>query len=371
MKEKRVGVANFSNFMNYGAALLSYALIRTMDKLPGVHAELINYSSPVYTGFYPIWWDFERWGRSAILKNRFMRTEELFRAFHIRFNRMDPNVLHTITAEGFDCCCVGSDKTCDYHYAGLHGFEFLLPHVSPETRKIAYAVSMGNELEFPPEVIFGDDPYAEYLPSFQAISVREKEIVPFMEERYGKHVPCVLDPTLLLDAEEYYPIIADRPEKPEQPYLMVYYLDVMGENNFESVLQLSNRIAQKYGLKIIHTLYNERGERFCNNGGCMLYGGVEDFIWYMKNASFVVTNTYHGTIFSIQFERPFYVFPQKKDTRIRTLRSYTDFEDRCVNRLITYDEINRDIDFGKLKRDIFDHREASLHFLRTALDIEQ
>lgn len=371
MNEKRVGVLNFPHFMNYGAALLSYALIRVMDKLPGVRAELINYRPINYTSFYPLWWNFDFWGQSAILKQRFIKTEQLFREFHMRYNRMDSNILHTITAGEYDYCCIGADKTWDYYFANCHRFEHLLPHVPANVNKIAYGISMGDELENMPETLFGNDPYAKYLPLFKAISVREKEIIPFVEEKSGKHIPCVLDPTLLLDAEDFFPIIADRKEKPDQPYLVVYYLDVMGEDRLEEVIQLSNLIARKYGLKVIHTIYNERGNRFYNNGGNMISGGVEDFIWYMKNASFVVTNTYHGTIFSIQFERPFYVFPQKKDTRIRTLRSYTDFNDRCVGQhMMTYDEINLDVDFAKIKHDVYSYREDSMRFLKNALDIE-
>lgn len=370
MNEKRVGIANFSYFMNYGAVLQSYALIKTMNRLPCVQAELIDYRPIGYQNFFPIWSDQrDLWkNTNALQKKRFMEKEKRIREFHFRYNHMNPEILHSITANGFDYCCVGSDQVWNYVYSMWHNYEHLLPHVSPGIKKIAYAASIGQRFDFLPDDS-GEDPFMKYLPSFDAISVREKEHIEFVKEKSGKHVSCVLDPTLLLDAEDYLPIIADHTEKPEQPYLMVYYLAEVG--NFEEVLELSNLIARKYGLRIVHTLFDERGQLFYNNNGCMYYGGVEDFLWYMKNASFVVTNTYHGTIFSIQFERPFYVFLLDGDARVETLLSYADFHDRIVgSHMMTYDEINMDVDFAKIKQDIYSHRNESMRFLKNALDIK-
>ena len=109
---------------------------------------------------------------------------------------------------------------------------------------------------------------------------------------------------------------------------------------------------------------------FYRNGGCMMFEGVENFLWYIKNAYFVVTNSYHATLFCIQFESPFYTFVvSSMRSRIHTLVDKIGVGDRIIESYLSEKDVNRIVDFETIQKKIEIERELSMQYLRQALEI--
>ncbi len=350
---KRVGIATFHQADNYGAVLQCYALQKTMNRLPGVIAKVMDYR--YYGNQFP-----DKWVNET-QKKQFREKRDAFERFLTEHCSLSEEPIHQIDGDGYDYCCVGSDQI--WNTTNPIVGEYFLPNVRPGVKKIAYAASVGCSATDPG---FCEDPFIRYVSQFKAISVREKEHVKVLSRLTGQPCPCVLDPTLLLDAADYYPVMA--PRKETEPYLFFYWLP--HDRQLYRGLELANSIARKYDLNIVHTLYNVRDNVFAGKNVCMYYEGVEDFLRYIQDAAFVVTNSYHGTIFSIHFGRPFYtILVKSMQSRFDTLLGYADIGGRIVNQMIPYDSICAEMDFTSIQDEIRKHRKDSMCFLQNALDI--
>ncbi len=351
---KEVGIATFHFADNYGAVLQCYALQKVINRFEGVHAKIIDYRPPEFR--YAKVWTSER------EKLLFQKKRQSFEHFLVQHCELSPQRVSVITGEECDYCCVGSDQI----WNPTHVFEeYFLPNVSSNICKIAYAPSIGCSVA---DAKSKESVFAKYLPSFKAISLREKEHVEYLSDIAGKKCECVLDPTLLLNPEDYFPILSRKTVGEEEPYLLFYWLK--NDRELFRGMELANSIARKFNLKILHSVVGAKESMFYQGGECIYYTGIEEFLWYIKNASFVVTNSYHGTIFSLQFEVPFYSFVVKSMmSRFSTLMSYCDLKDRVVTKLIRIGDVSKDIDYKRMKIEIFRHRAESIDYLKKALDI--
>ncbi len=238
--------------------------------------------------------------------------------------------------------------------------EYFFPNADAGIYKFSYAASMG----FPVAKIRQKErELVNYLSAFQMVSVREREHAEYLTEISGKECHCVVDPTLLLDENDYMPIISSKDKDGERPFLFFYWL-INDQGLFQGV-ELANMLARLFDLQIIHSVYGADSRMFFQGGRCMYYEGIEDFLWYIKNAVFVVTNSYHGTLFSIQFETPFYSFlVESMRSRFDTLTGYIDISSRIVTKMKVPKDVDDKINFVKIKGEIREIRMESLLFLR-------
>lgn len=350
---KKVGIATFHFMDNFGAVLQCYALQKIINRFEGIEAEIIDYRPSGYR-YVRVW-------TSEKEKILFQKKREAFENFLIQYCNMSPQRVSAIDGKGYDYCCVGSDQIWNPRFLYR---EYLLPNLVRDVCKIAYAPSIGCAVS---EARLSESLFKEFLPSFKAISVREREHVEYVSDISGMKCECVLDPTLLLEADDYFSIIREYKKDIKEPYLLFYWLP--HDRELFRGIELANMISRLFNLRIVHSIFGANGSLYFKKGECMYYEGVEDFLWYVKNASFIVTNSYHGTIFSLQFEVPFYSFiVESMMSRFDSLMAYTDIGDRIVTKMIRPDDINKDIDFKRIKTDAFKHRDRSIGYLKNALD---
>ena len=217
----------------------------------------------------------------------------------------------------------------------------------------AYAASFGDSH-------FDDASYAkldERLQNFKAIALREQGMVPYVQEHApGIPVTKVIDPTLLLEAEDYAPIVA-APQS-EEKYVLLY------ARRYNPKMQaFAEKMAADNGWKVIEiSLRATNAERHR-----MFYeAGVEEFLSLVQHAEYIITNSFHGMIFAVQFRRPFYIFSREQcDTKIVELLSLFGLTDRLY---VTGDEAPAAaIDYVQVHQRIAAARKESLSFLQKEL----
>lgn len=350
---KKVGIATFHFSDNYGAVLQCYALQKVINEFDDVCAEVIDYRPHRFC--YKKVWTTEK------ERKLFYEKRKRFEAFLNKHCHMASHRTSVIEGSEYDYCCAGSDQiwSMDPMYR-----EYFFPNVSADVYKFSYAASMGVPVA---DIRQKEGELIRYLSSFQAVSVREKEHAEYLTEVSGRECRIVIDPVLLLDADAYMSVFSQEDKGEERPFLFFYWLQ-HDKELFRGV-ELVNMLARIYNLEVIHSVYGADERMFSRGGRCMYYEGIEDFLWYMKNAAFVVTNSYHGTLLAIQFKVPFYSFVVEiLRCRFDTLAEYMDISSRIVTKMICPWDADDKIDFGKIKNEISRFRASSLEYLKEVLD---
>ena len=368
MKKKCFGTVSYNiycNFTNYGSALQSWALSQAIQRL-GYDTKLVDYCPAVLADkdalnpFASMWDKDEESQRMCALsmpairtnyykfdnfyKTKFHKTEKKYTAENFNDIVADENI------DGFVC---GSDTIFCPDEFGIDDGYYANYDVMKNGYTVAYAASFGDP-HFTEEIypILNDR-----LKNFKAFGLRENLMIPYVSARTAVPVQKVIDPTLLLQRTDYEKIEESCPI--DGPYLLLY-----ARRYNEKMEKYARDMAAKMGWKIVEiSLRATNAEK----GHIMAYdAGVGEFLTLVKNARFVVTNSFHGMIFSVQYERDFAVFSREQcDTKITELLALFGLSDRM---LFTGEESVAPINYSAVHERIAKAREASLQFLKSELE---
>jgi len=367
---KNFGIVSYNihcNFTNYGSALQSWALSQSINKLGNGkwQAKLIDYCPDILSDKDPLnpmknMWDKDEESRKmcelslpAIRENykkfddfynkKFNKTKNVYTS-----NNFD-NVIKDENIDGFVC---GSDTIFCIDEFGFDDGYYANYSCMKNGYTISYAASFGDSH-------FDSKSYSilnERLKNFKALGIRENEMVPYIKQHINVDVQRVMDPTLLLNSDEYKCITEPRLEK--EKYLLLY---ARRHNNKMS--EYAEMIAKKKGWKIIEISLQATN---ANRHKMFYEAGVEEFLSLVKNAEYVVTNSFHGMIFSVQFRKQFVIFSREQcNTKIKELLDTFGLSDRMlVDGKETY---NENIDYDGVHDKIEIEREKSFKFLKEKL----
>ena len=203
-----------------------------------------------------------------------------------------------LNLENYDCVFVGSDQVWNPELTLGLDDAYLGNVRKGSCRFVSYAASFGGA--------FLPEKYTEELKvalnkNFDAISLREQSAVPYVQSLVQKKVSCVLDPTLLL-AKEAWEQVMKLPK--ESGYILVYNTAAN-----EAVFDYASRLAKEKNCKIVRlsSFLNRLPEQYSLFENCLAAGPAE-FLGLFAAADYVVTNSFHGTVFSVIFEKKFVVF---------------------------------------------------------------
>ena len=267
---------------------------------------------------------------------------------------------------------VGSDQMWNHHLYKTAGYYTFLDFVD-DKKKIAYSTSFGHDrfLSSDPKVI---EKISRLMNRFDAISTREETGIDLCKNIFNIDAVCNLDSVFLCGREVYDVIANDRPapDKPER-YIFAYILD--GNKRIESILETASRML---GMKLVLAI--DGGDVVENKEVDMSIpitgiNNVGEWVDYLRSADFVVTDSFHGTCFSIIFNKQFISIRNKGrgGTRFDSILNKTELTDRMVtdtevseaaiknlcDRRIEYDAVNE-----RLQR----HINASKRWLDECLD---
>ncbi|MCL2354895.1 MAG: polysaccharide pyruvyl transferase family protein [Oscillospiraceae bacterium] len=370
----KIGVLAFHNSNNFGAVFQVYALQSFLEN-KGFEVEVIDFRPRYITcsskliphGYrgekkYRAKRHVKRAFTNILYFPRYKKRKNLFENFRKeRLNRTSG--IYTCDEElrklDFDVYIFGSDQVWNPNITnGLEG-AFFGEFSQGKSKKIAYAASMGIR-ELPEE---HKERFKKLVTDIDFISVREHQIVELIKEYSGKPVEHVLDPTLLVDVSELNKVAEEI--NIEGNYLLVHPLLMSKED--DRIYKASYEVAEKLNLEVI-----ELGNKGTNNPKYQKHKILVDIppekiARLFEKAKFVITNSFHGTAFSIANKKQFYIFgnPPVSDRMISILDTL-DLSNRYVEDELNIDEI-KEIDYEKVEEKLKFEREKSAKFLLNAL----
>lgn len=370
-KSKDIFILSLPLHVNYGGVLQSYALIKVLNKL-GYNAKLIqciptNEILPrrilaiikyfVNRFFYL----FPSIKKSYYLdfKKKYIPQQSFL--FNWQLNKLNKKNIHAII--------VGSDQVWN-NYKPKRIYNYFLSFIhNPNIIKISYAASFGKEI-FP-----GDKQTlqvcSQLIKSFKGVSVREKSGVTICKEQLNKlDAKHVLDPTLLLTQDDYNDLLTTLPTNIKQQYIQKKYLFsyLLGDNtsaNEKFIKNLCNtlKIGNKgiLPIKSIKLLLQKKHSNI----------SIEEWIYSIRESSFVVCNSFHACVFSIIFHKDFIVLPCHGINRIYELLELCGIENRIItdyNLNTALELLNKKINWDNVDETIKLQREKSINFITNNLN---
>lgn len=369
-----IGIVSYNincNFTNYGSALQSWALCKTIDRIGmdmELQSKLIDYCPKVHEDsdiLNPIkkMWDKDDESRKQIeltlpaIHKNYYKFEDFytnrFRRTKKKYTDVDFN--EVVIDEQIDSFVCGSDTIfCIDEFKGfVEGY--FANFDCMRGNSVSYAASFGDSH-------FADEDYLtlnERLKNFKAISLREFDMLDYVRNHSSVRVERVIDPTLLAEASLYECITAEPQMK--EPYLLLY-----SRRYNKKMEQYAEQLAKQKGLKIVEISIRATN---ADKGHIMRYdAGVEEFLSLVKYAECVVTNSFHGIIFATQLRTPFYCFSREQgDTKIGELLKLFGLSNRIM--ITGAESVSDVIDFDNVHQRIMEVRKSSEDYLRYALEL--
>lgn len=378
---KKTGILTFHKSINYGSALQAWALQTILTKAD-YQAEIIDYEPAAYKrlyrslkpvrSVYDLKYDLQQLPYYRCLENQ-NRQFSRFRSEKMRLSAASFNQNSDFSAlsEEYGAIVCGSDQIWNVKAYDCDDIYFLPQKL--ESRKIAYAVSVNNMDFTEPRC---DEKLKSSILDFYAISSREasgaEKIQKFIN--HEKQVDAVLDPTLLLSREEYEKLCS--PRIYSEDYIFLYNVWAGGD-----VIDAALALAEKLHLPVRAGLMTQNAWqiRKLQKRGIQVelkHTAPEDFLSLIHHAKYVVTDSFHGTVFSVVFGKQFFSInscdkqgKKKNDERILGLLTQLNLECRYILKEDIVSGAERPIDgFEEIDRKRKMLGEASEKWLLKALE---
>ncbi len=321
----KTAIITFTNELNYGAVLQAYALQNFLEKK--VETEIINFKFDLNST------SFLRKSLEIIKKIKF----DFFKRKYLKMSSKRINNFNDFkrNMQNYTVAIVGSDQVWALDIIKNWKDIFFLNNIK-NVRKYSYAASFGKNENY----IENKDEIGKYLNDFESISIREKSSCDLLKMDNIENYFCV-DPTLLLNSEDY--INSLNLTKYNKKYILVYMLVID-----EKLVDIANKVSEIMGLKIY--CFNNKN-RFGKNGICIPNSSPRKFVEMFYNAEFVITNSFHGTCFSIIFNKRFIsVIHPSRGIRQKDMLLNLGLSDRIYSDKV---ELNYYIDNDICKSDLF------------------
>lgn len=254
--------------------------------------------------------------------------------------------------EQFDFFVVGSDQVWNPHYRFCSPIDFLT--FAPPEKRIAYSASFGIDT-LPPETL---DRYRQWLDAFCSISVREQAGADIVHALTGKEATVLIDPTMMLQPSDWDKVAKEPQGMSGEKYILSYFLSGETKQKRSYLEEL-----QKHTKHRLVRLLDFKDQ-------AAYPAGPSEFIHYIKHAEFVVTDSFHGAVFSIIYHKPFVVFGRGSHTvdigsRIDTLLLMFGLSNRKASKL-GYKPADLAIDYQHTDEVLERERARALSFLKEA-----
>jgi len=360
----RIGLVSFYSH-NYGGLLQAFSLQTVLESF-GCTVEGINRGWAAY--------GYNMWSQSRSLKERIKKAivDTPFDDFvkdniHLSEPVMNFDHLQKMSTR-YDAIIAGSDQIWNADCLKHMGYYFFLDWVSPQCRKLSYAASFGlDRFNAEEEQIVH---IKEYLKTFGFVSVRERSGVSICKQIFQVESMQVLDPTMLLPKDFWLKIANYRGEIKNT--LCSYFLDSNPIKN-ELLESLCN------SLMVINVPNNTEPYSFLSQVFNKQHRmpTVQDWLRNIAESKFVITDSFHGTVFAILFEKQFVCLnnEQRGSTRFESLLNIFDLSDRLVSLGSSSNEqiksvMLRQIDYHRVKEVLASNRDYSIECLLHGLGRE-
>lgn len=369
---KKASILSFQFADNYGAVLQIYAMSKILEN-KGFSVEVIDFNPEKLAKPYKAGLDLSMFKESENIKSsirtiliklftlrRNLRRNKNFEDFRNNYLNLTDDRFYTSQdldkAESlklYDVYIVGSDQVWNPAFFEAANDAYFLNFANESSLKIAYAASIAEEIS---EESF--DIFEKNLKNFNAISVRESSAKDEIQPITDKDIMVTLDPTLLMKQDFWKTIIPAAPLP--KPFILVY--DLVKD---ERIIKVANSIAKELNCKIISYSYHKGYENWHSTfAGCH----PTEFLRLYRDAEFVVTSSFHGTAFSLLFEKKFYTIPHPtRGSRMIDLLNTVGLSDRIISSLDNEVDSNSQIDYAEANKKLSEMRNDSMCFIDNAI----
>ncbi len=363
-RRKKIGIITFHRAINYGALLQTYALQKVIKRM-GHDCIIIDYRNVLLEERHQKkrLRDSRNWkdvARFIFYARHYNIKHDKFRNFSDKYMTMS-SLCHNYDdlyqlANEYDGFICGSDQVWNCEITDFDKVYFL-EFVNETAKKHSYAASFGFD-QIPEEYI---EEYRNLLADFGNITVREEQGKKIINALVNRDVEVVLDPTMLLNSTEWEEIAVDY--KKETDYILVYAF-----GSSPTMIEFAHSLAKKTGCKIVYISYSIMRRVKAVYEKCV---GPEEFIGLFKNASYIVTNSFHGTAFSINFNKAFFVEllppPAKVNSRLENILDNFGLRNRQIING-SNDDVFAEIDYSAVNNKLKLERMSSLNYLKRILE---
>ena len=359
-KDKTVKIITFHCVPNYGAILQAYALQKKISEYVET-VNILDYKPQNLIEEYKVinTYSYKSVIMSLLSATTYLKKKKNFKRFEKKYLSLSDKSYHKPEeiVDDADFYFLGSDQiwnpeiTCGFDKVYFADFDR-----KKESRAVSYAASLGKGTFSETEI----HEFSELLSKLDGISVREDEAKNIIEMKCGKKCEVVLDPTLLLKKEQWEDLVKKQTRK---KYVLLYSL-----NGYVETEVLAEKVARYSDIELVE-LSGRRKPILKKKHEAIYYAGPEEFLSLIYNADYVVTDSFHGTVFSIIFHRPFLTVPHKtRGGRIKSIlnklelaeRSIVGFDKDIFKKRINWDDVDKKLDL---------EREKSIKFIEQQLGV--
>lgn len=370
----KIGILTFHFVDNYGAVLQTLALQTTLDKLTenlNADVEVIDYRPTYHTKLRKPFKSFKMLYNSASGSNlkkikfallglktnifyfRRVAKYKSINKFNNKFLKLTAKIKTAKNLEqisnDFNGVFVGSDQVWNKHITDnqFDDVYFSKPF-PPSCLAFSYAASSGNLIEKS-----DTEKFKELLKRFSKISSREKALSSQISEFSGRTCLTCVDPVFLLSKDQWIKLLnLNKQSSEKRGYVLIYC--VYKDSN---LIKFAKQYSEKHHLNLIEVYYRN------SCGGELIYNASPaKFVDLIYNAEYVVTNSFHGTAFSILMQKKFYVFePPKRNMRIKDLLCDLNIQKELL--------LSETVDYNKVKIKIEEMKDLSLNYLQSCIDM--
>lgn len=368
----KIGIITFHRAYNYGAVLQAYALFTKIESM-GLECEIIDFWPETFKNLYymqqpfrithpPIKTWLNHFKVRKVLSERNQNFEKFIEEILKTSNESYISYYDILNAKlDYDSYITGSDQVWNDTCAKFDKTFFLQFPQAKAKNRYAYAASFGFE-EIPEGL---ENEYKKRLEGYRRYSVREKSGARILENLLSIKPDVNCDPTILLSAEEWLKIARETKCKYEK-YIFIYYV-----TKTQNLQKMANDLAKKTGYKVIIVPCNMNIDvlsgKYDKSNMALVNPCIspQEFLMLLKNAEYVLTNSFHGTVFSVLFHKKFLsqinLDNGKKNNRIKELLETIGLENKAI---LDIERIDDRVDWDSVDEKILEMRKNSEKYLQ-------
>lgn len=349
---------------NHGASLQAYALQTYLSNL-GHNVEIIDYKPDYLSGHYRLWSVDNSICDKPIVKQLYLlaklpgrlialRRKKAFDEFTRQYLRLTTTRYHSneelkANPPKADVYIAGSDQIWNTLFQNGRDAAFYLDFAPATSTRVAYAASFATSSVAEEYQTF----VSKMLQNFDKVSIREKDSLPLLARLGRTDGVAVCDPVFLLTKEEWNDLLPS--DRISERYILVYDCE-----NSTAIKNIAKKVSKQHNIKI----YNVSGKRLRYADKDFWASGPLAFVRLIRDAEYVVSNSFHATAFSLIFEKEFCVVNRSEAINERMKSLLADFG--LENRLVSNDKElpSLSIDYSLVKTKIEEFIQESKYFLR-------
>ena len=352
---KKIAILTINDDNNYGNRLQNYAVQETLKKL-NIQVETISNQLEIRYIKKKIKYIIKFFLQIVPKYKRYIKFTKFnknikYSKYHIDINHIPKNL-----SKKYDVFFTGSDQVWNPNFGRMTDIDFLT--FAPKEKRNSFSASFGIN-EVPKEMV---EYYKKNLLGLNNISVREDTGKKIIKDLTGRtDVDVLVDPTMLLTAEEWDKVSRKPVQLKTDKYILNYFLGELSEKRKKEI----EKVAKENNCEIINIL--DKNNPFYQTG-------PSEFLYLEKNAFLICTDSFHSSVFAILYNRPFLVFDRednlaKMNSRIETLLKKFNLQDRKFNGIITKENLEHD--YKEAYKILEEEKDKAMKFLKKALDIDK